>query len=316
MIPKENEIGRVFTCDEWEYRFTKCKDIDLDDMFNSDDLLEEISNLNHEELLAFKELLRILPASKKEPLSPNSKPDIVLQTYLGEDTEVICPESIEGYPVVRLSSNVFLKCKDTPIKLIIPSSVQYISKEIFKSCVKLETIEIMDYSEYYEFKDGCLYEKKTGAIIFCSRKKEMVTIQGDVREIGMYTFSDCNRLSEVNIAANDITLPKDLFIGCNKLKKLRLPNSFAAFNQISGELYKKYFGIACTVDLTRCNELSDVFFDGTWEQWLQKPVCVLGKVTIHLKDGSTHNDRRYDDLYSDLMAKLHQTVLEELKPKD
>lgn len=143
----------------------------------------------------------------------------MLQTYLGNDSEIICPEYIDGYAVVRLSSSVFSKCKNMIRKLTIPPTVQQIPEVIFKNCPELETIEILGVSEYYDVLDGCLYEKSDSTIPFCERKKDAVTIPGNVKQFGTYTFWDCNSLSEVVISSNDITIPIDLFIGCKGLKR-------------------------------------------------------------------------------------------------
>ena len=311
MIPKENEIGRVFTCDEWEYRFIDRKDAHSDDFFDAAKLvLEEIfAQNNHSEddypgeLPDLKEALSAIPLTKKESSSDCDKA-IVLKTYLGNDSEIICPKYIDGYDVVRLSSSLFSKCKNTIRKLTIPPSVQQISEAVFRNCPELETIEILGVSEYYDVIDGCLYEKRDCAILFCNRKADSITIPESVRQIGTYTFSDCNILGEVNITPNKITLPKKLFIDCTGLKTIRLPNSFASFAREHGVLSRDYPGTAYNLDLTRCSSLSDVYYDGTWEQWLQKPVCVCGTVTVHVQDGSIHNDRRREDFFSDLMAKF------------
>lgn len=311
MIPKENEAGCVFTYDKWEYRFIDRKDANLDDFFDAAKLvLEEIfAQNNHSEDDHFveqsdiKEALSAIPVAKKEASSDGDKV-IVLQTYLGDNSEIICPEYIDEYAVVRFSSSVFSKCKNTIRKLTIPPSVQLIPEAVFRNCPELETIEILGVSEYYDVINGCLYEKRNGAILFCNRKADTITIPESVRQIGTYTFSDCNRLSEVKVTPNEITLPKKLFIDCTGLKTIRLPNSFASFAHEHGVLSRDYPGTAYNLDLTRCSSLSDVYYDGTWEQWLQKPVCVCGTVTIHVKDGTLHNDRRREDFFSDLMAKL------------
>ena len=311
MIPKENEIGRVFTCDKWEYRFIDRKDAQSDDFLDAAKIvLEEIFAQNNPsddghlvELSDLKEALGAIPSAKKKSSSDGNKA-IVLQTYLGNDSEIICPEYIDGYDVVRLSSSVFSKCKNTIRKLTIPPSVQQIPEAVFRNCPELETIGILGVSEYYDVINGCLYEKRNGAVLFCNRKADTITIPESVKQIGTYTFSDCNRLSEVKITSNEITLPKKLFIDCTGLKTIRLPNSFASFAREHGVLSRDYPGTAYNIDLTRCSSLSDVYYDGTWEQWLQKPVCICGTVAIHVQDGAVHNDRRREDFFSDLLAKL------------
>lgn len=302
---------RIFTNHTWEYRLIERKDALLDDFFDAAKLvLEEMFSQNDHsvdshsvEQSDLREALSAIPSAKKESSSDGDKA-IVLQTYLGNDSEIICPEYIDGYAVVRLSSSVFSKCKNMIRKLTIPPTVQQIPEAIFKNCPELETIEILGVSECYDVINGCLYEKRDGAILFCNRKADVITIPENARQIGAYAFSDCNRLSEVKIAPNEITLPKKLFIDCTGLKTIRLPNSFASLAREYVVLSRDYPGTAYNLDLTRCSSLSDVYYDGTWEQWLQKPVCVCGTVTIHVQDGSVHNDRRCEDFFLDLMAKL------------
>lgn len=303
MISKENKFGHTFTYDKWEYCFIDHKDADLDD---SDDLFDEIKEaLKEMEQSDLKELLRVIPPTKKKSIPHKSEWAIKLRTYLGSDTEVICPEFIEGYPVIRLSSSTFSKCKDTTVKLFIPSSIQKIPEGIFKNCPVLETIEILGANDYYEVLDGCLYDKRNGTILFCDRTRDEVTIQRNVKQLGTYALGDSNSLRKITISSNDITIPIDLFKGCKRLKTLRLPASFEAFDYKSGVFFP---APAYYVDLTECDNLGNIFYDGTWKQWLQMPVRVRGAVAIHVQDGSVHNDQREDDFLRELTAELDRCL--------
>ena len=90
----------------------------------------------------------------------------VLCRYLGSDTEVIVPASIDGYAVSEVGPDVFCAftaVKDTMTSVVLSEGIELINTNAFKGCTALE----------------------------------WVYIPGTVRYIGTYAFYDCTSLYDV-----------------------------------------------------------------------------------------------------------------------
>ncbi len=79
----------------------------------------------------------------------------VIYKYIGENTEVVIPAAIQGYPVVRIADGAFQDTRITRIDL--PDSVTKIGWFAFAQCTDLSIITIpasVSLIEYAAF-DGC-----------------------------------------------------------------------------------------------------------------------------------------------------------------
>lgn len=129
-----------------------------------------------------------------------------LRGYFGDETDVVVPSEINGYPVTRIG----FACFGDVCSVEIPSSVKNLN-ECFMFCRSLEKITLNEGLEVIgenTFK-GC-------------EKLESITLPSTVREIGDNAFEDCTELKEIIIPDKVETIGNRAFGDCVSLEKITL----------------------------------------------------------------------------------------------
>ncbi len=138
---------------------------------------------------------------------------VTINRYLGDDTTVILPKTINGYPVVAIADRCF---ENEDIKAIgIQEDVTSIGKSAFKNCKNLETVSFL----------GVPYTVTVGENAFegCSRLKNINLPAA--KSIGDYAFLNCASLEKFTIKNGTETIGNSCFEGCVKLKEITIPES-------------------------------------------------------------------------------------------
>ena len=138
---------------------------------------------------------------------------VTINDFVGDETEVIVPLSIEGYPVTSIGQYAFMFCSDITC-IILPDSVTSIGKSAFMSCKGLESIRIPDGVT-------SLGESAFG---FCSSLKS-ISIPDSVTIIGKEAFRDCSGLISAELPDGIKTLGDYIFAACGSLNAIRIPDS-------------------------------------------------------------------------------------------
>ena len=185
----------------------------------------------------------------------------VLVQYLGDETEVVVPETVRviGSEAFSLKRNkitsVTLPDTVTSIQtkafyqlnmllsVNIPASVTFIGAEAFRSCYKLTSVVIPEgITEIgaQAFR-GC--EKLTKvqlpgtlkvigerAFMSCFSLAEISLPEG-LKEIGEYAFGDCRALPAVTLPQTLTTIGEDAFRSCEALTEVTIPDSVTVMGQ-------------------------------------------------------------------------------------
>lgn len=113
---------------------------------------------------------------------------VQITKYIGEDTNVIIPSSIDGKDVVRIAPCAF-QDNATVEYVKLPDSVTAISYNSFFNCEKLVTVDLSE----------------------------------GLREIGLFAFKNCISLSNVILPKSLSYIGSQAFAGCKSLKHINLP---------------------------------------------------------------------------------------------
>ncbi len=130
-------------------------------------------------------------------------------------------------------------------------------------------------------------------------KLQSVTIPSSVRRIGKYAFSECDLLSDVTLPAGLTEIGNGAFSSCYSLSEIAIPELIteikpAVFSCCSGLLRVTIPASVSKIGeyaFDLCGALSDVYFGGTAERWVQINIgagnAALTSAAIHYGSGST-----------------------------
>lgn len=133
----------------------------------------------------------------------------VLKGYLGNDSVVNVPESIDGYRVVSLGSECFLR-KTNVVKVNIPSTVKSIRARAFmesgiREITIPETVTQLSGSAFYRCNNlervvikAPVTKIEMNTFAKCFNLKSVV-LPNTIREIDSYAFQYCRSLTSINI---------------------------------------------------------------------------------------------------------------------
>lgn len=196
---------------------------------------------------------------------------IQVTEYLGIETIVQIPETMDGFEVYALGS-VF-KGNSTVKEVVIADSVTSIGAYCFQECVSLKKVQLPEGLKTigrWAFDDSGLEEiqfpdklERIGDVAFygCENLKSVV-IPDNVREIGSYAFSDCTALEEVDFRGVQ-TIGARVFEGCNALNKVTFPKGvYKVAEDIFDDASKvTIYGFAGTYAETYANKVGAAFVD-------------------------------------------------------
>jgi len=154
-----------------------------------------------------------------------SEEEVTITEFIGTETDVVIPETIEGYPVTKIGTTVFYRIPVTNIYF--PKSVIFIDSEAIRNCVFLEEIEVDSDNTMYTSIDGILFDKNLNTILrYPAGKKETSYIISDgIQNIGVWAFEDCSYLETVIIPNTVVGIEWGAFDYCDSLISIYIPAS-------------------------------------------------------------------------------------------
>ena len=173
-------------------------------------------------------------------------------------TSVSIPDS-----VTTIGDGAFVGCSSLA-NVTIPNSVTSIGKTVFAECNNLASVSIPN--GVTSISDGAFNRCGSltsvtipnsvtsigiSAFYQCSSLTS-VTIPNSVTTIGNYAFDSCSSLTSVTILNRVTSIGEWAFNGCSSLASVTIPNSVTSIGELA------FLG---------CSKLTDVYFDGTEEQW-------------------------------------------------
>ena len=168
--------------------------------------------------------------------------------YLGDDTNVTIPASVNDIPVTGISGSVF-KDRTNIVSFEIPDSVTSIDSNAFYNTGYYNNADNWENGLLYI--DNCLIEAKdtiesadikagTRIIAACAfddcTSLTSIEIPDSVTSIDGYAFSGCSSLTSVNIPDSVTSIDYNVFSGCNSLEKIHITD-VAAWCNIDFEYY-------------------------------------------------------------------------------
>lgn len=208
--------------------------------------------------------------------------------YKGSETDLIIPSKLGSLSasVKSIGQNAF---KDnTELKsIVIPDSVTSIDQSVFSGCTQLDNVVIPDsvtsigsgiFSGCTQLSNVVLPEtmESISSSMFsgCTSLKS-IALPSELKSIGSYAFSACEGLSIIDIPASVNSIGMMAFLGCTSLTSVVIPDGltkiqyglFGGCENLSYIVIPKTVTTIEAVAFAECNSLTDVYFQGTREEW-------------------------------------------------
>ncbi len=151
-------------------------------------------------------------------INGNQELEVTNYSVANDYTEkIVIPEAVEykgrSYKVTKIRERAFYE--ETRLEsIVIPNSVRYIGKEIFRGCSRLQSVTLSENLQ--TIKSKMFYE--------CSALTE-IHITSSVKTIEDNAFFGCKNLQTVHFPESLVKIEGGAFGGCEKLESINLPES-------------------------------------------------------------------------------------------
>ena len=173
-----------------------------------------------------------------------------------QDTAVIIPVMINGHLVTKLATGS-LYGDIVSVELL--DNITHISGHTddqhspFESLELLEQIIVSPENKVFFSKDGILYSKETGNILFIPMNlRGEVVISDTVTDMQHHSFRTQSQVTAITLPSGLTQISTMQFLGCSNLTRLDIPAGLKLLD---------------TQALNGCTSLTDIFYGGTKAQW-------------------------------------------------
>lgn len=198
---------------------------------------------------------------------PDSVTDIEYVAFLdcSSLTDIVFPDSLTS-----IGAAAFTNCSSlTSIK--IPKNLTTIDDFAFDNCSNLSEFIVDPKNPSFSSEDGVLFDKGKETLLHCPAKKSgTYTIPNGIKNIDRCAFSNCENLTSIIIPDSVTTIDDSAFYGCSNLTSVMIPKSVTSIGD-------------CVVSSDRLNGLTDVYYEGTEDEWNQISIKsnISPDITIH-----------------------------------
>ncbi|MBR7032103.1 MAG: S-layer homology domain-containing protein, partial [Clostridia bacterium] len=159
-----------------------------------------------------------------------------INRYIGDEGNVVVPETLGGYPVTEIGSHAFsvinyvyhgdyYYADNTTLESItLPASLRSISEGAFYGCINLDRVNITDVSAWcnVSFDENPL--KIAGNLYLNGELVTDLVIPDGVASVANGAFSGCTSITSVRIPDSTVDIGYRSFADCRNLRNLTIGN--------------------------------------------------------------------------------------------
>lgn len=156
----------------------------------------------------------------------NNRTEAVIQGYRGSDSDVVIPNSIDGFVVTAISMYAFSGHSDLA-SITIPSTIQSIGEDAFLECDGLKKVYVSSIEDWckIDFPYSDTNPLSRGADLYVDNKLVMdVTIPDGVKSIGKYAFYGYSSLKSISFPSSIRSIGESAFYDCPNLDEVYATN--------------------------------------------------------------------------------------------
>jgi uncharacterized repeat protein (TIGR02543 family) len=170
--------------------------------------------------------------------------------YNGDDSIVVIPSALGGYPVTEIGYQAFQDCQGIT-SLTVPSSVLVIGAYAFSGCYGITDLTM----------ENGVTEIRDSAFSACTGLKSL-TIPASVNTIGDDAFWNCRSITSLTIPGNVETIGKEAFTACEGLTSLTINDGVT---QIGDSAFSSCSNIKSVTLPASVTSLGYGLFSSCWE---------------------------------------------------
>ncbi len=161
---------------------------------------------------------------------------IQITNYNGSEVNLVVPEKIDGFNVVKIGYGAFAECKSIET-VSLPNTLKTIDYYAFSQCTQLKEINLPStitsigryaFAGCHSMQKAIIPEKIRslgyGVFFDCINLSE-VTLPEGLESIGGIAFGSCRSLQEIQLPSTLQTIEGNAFNDCTSLSRIELPNS-------------------------------------------------------------------------------------------
>ena len=236
---------------------------------------------------------------------------VAINKYLGNDSNVVIPKSIEVngevFDVAEISNAAFIY-NTTLTNITIPNSITNIGSSAFNGCTTLASIDIPNSVTTIGASafEGCtalesvnlpanLETIEESAFSGCTALTS-IDFPSSVTTIGASAFEGCTALESVNLPANLQTIEDKTFSGCAAITNIDIPDNVTtigtwAFNGCTAltRLYIPESVSTIEAAFTSCNNITEIYSNSTTPAKISRTAfssTVRSNATLYIPAGS------------------------------
>lgn len=156
----------------------------------------------------------------------NNRTEAVIQGYRGSDSDVVIPNSIDGFVVTAISMYAFSGHSDLA-SITIPSTIQSIGEDAFLECDGLKKVYVSSIEDWckIDFSYPEANPLFRGADLYVDNKLVTdVTIPDGVKSIGKYAFYGYSSLKSISFPSSIRSIGESAFYDCPNLDEVYATN--------------------------------------------------------------------------------------------
>lgn len=187
---------------------------------------------------------------------------VTINSFFGNETDVVVPPQIEGYEVTSIGSSAFTNSNNVT-SVTLPDSVKSIGDAAFYGCRNLRSIVLpnsvksIGENAFYGCRSlksitlpNAITSIKQGTFIKCVSLSS-ITVPNNVTSIGGYAFSECSSLMDIKLPDKLKSIGESTFFNCDSLVRIILPNTVKTIGDYAFNNCDKLMQIELPNDLTR-----------------------------------------------------------------
>ncbi len=162
----------------------------------------------------------------------NNNTELEIIGYYGDETNLIIPDSIGGYPITSVADNSFSGCNFETVK--INSEITDIGQSVFNGLTSLKSIDVDENNIVFCSDNGMLYNADKSTLIRCplANENKAVVIPDTVTTIDVNAFNGATGLASVCIPESVTSIKSKSFSGIN-LTEINYAGSGRIWNNIT-----------------------------------------------------------------------------------